>query len=304
MTLGSEALGTAVINGLDIGVLLVDSALHLRLASKTGTEMLRAADGLAVERDRLACADRAAHRRLRQLVAMAADPDGPVGSVAVPRPSGARPYLLTVMPLHDERAWLGTPRACALVLAIDPARCRPASAAHLCERYRLTAAEARTALALLEAERLRDVAERLGVSLPTVRTTLQRVFNKTDTHRQPELVWLLLAQGAAEDDAAAPGRPVSPDRPRRPAVGPRCAPPLPGGAGRSTCAPTAVSRRRWASPSACWPPVRARAPSGPTLGMRRVRPAPAGSDRWRRTSWSRPAGSPACRCPTARRRCC
>ena len=42
------------------------------------------------------------------------------------------------------------------------------------------------------------MAKRLGVSLPTVRTTLQRVFNKTDTHRQPELVWLLLAQGAAE----------------------------------------------------------------------------------------------------------
>jgi DNA-binding CsgD family transcriptional regulator len=244
VTLGSEALGIAVTNDLDVGVLLVDSALHLRLTSRAGTEMLRAADGLAVERDRLACADRAAHRRLRQLVAMAAEPDGPVGSVAVPRPSGARPYLLTVMPLRDERAWLGTPRACALVLAIDPARCRPASAERLCERYRLTAAEARTALALLDAERLRDVAERLGVSLPTVRTTLQRVFNKTDTHRQPELVWLLLAQGAAGDDAAAPSLPVSPDRLRRPAAGPRYAPPLTGGVGRSTCAPTAVSRRR------------------------------------------------------------
>ena len=155
-------MAIAITNGLDIGVLLVNSALHIRLASKTGMEMLRATDGLAIQRGCLACADRAAHRRLRQLVAMAADPDGPVGSVAVPRPSGARPYLLTVMPLHDERAWLGTPRARALVLAIDAARCRPASAAHLCERYRLTAAEARTALALLDAERLRDVAERLG----------------------------------------------------------------------------------------------------------------------------------------------
>ena len=244
MTLGSEALGIAVTNDLDVGVLLVDSALHLRLTSRAGTEMLRAADGLAVERDRLACADRAAHRRLRQLVAMAADPDGPVGSVAAPRPSGARPYLLTVMPLHDERVWLGTPRARALVLAIDAARCRPATAAYLCERYRLTAAEARTALALLEAERLRDVAARLGVSLPTVRTTLQRMFNKTDTHRQPELVWLLLAQGAAGDEAAAPSLPVSPDRLRRPAVRPRYAPPPTARAGRSTCAPITVSRRR------------------------------------------------------------
>src|SRR3954453_17760480 len=185
-------------NGLDVGVLLVDSALHIRLASKTGEDMLRAGDGLDGERGRLACADRTAHRRLRQHVAMAADPDGPVGSVAVPRPSRVRPYLLTVMPLHDERAWLGIPRACALVLAIDAARCRPASAERLCKRYGLTAAEARTALVLLEADRLRDVAERLRVSLPTVRTTLQRVFNKTDTHRQPELVSLLLAQGAAE----------------------------------------------------------------------------------------------------------
>ncbi len=244
MALGSEALATAVINGLDIGVFLVDAALQLRLVSRAGTEMLRATDGLAVERDRLACADRAAQRRLRQLVAVAADVDGPVGSVAVPRPSGVRPYLLTVMPLRDERAWLGTPRACALVLAIDAACCRPASAERLCERYRLTTAEARTALALLDAERLRDVAGRLGVSLPTVRTTLQRVFNKTDTHRQPELAWLLLAQGAAEDDAAAPGHPVPPGRAQRPAVGPRSAPPLPGGERRSTCAPTTVSRRR------------------------------------------------------------
>src|SRR4051812_22802198 len=207
-------------------------------------EMLRATDGLAVARDCLTCIDRGAHRRLRQLVAVVADPDGPVGSVAVPRPSGARPYLLTVMPLRDERAWLGTPRACALVLAIDAACCRPASAERLCERYRLTAAEARTALALLDAERLRAVAERLGVSLPPVRTTLQRVFNKTDTHRQPELVWLHLAQGAAEGEAAAPSLPVSPDRLRRPAAGPHYAPPLTGGVGRSTCAPTAVSRRR------------------------------------------------------------
>ena len=198
MALGSEVLDIAVTNDLDVGILLVDSALQLRLASKTATEMLRATDGLAVERDRLTCADRAAHRRLRQLVAMAADPDGPVGSVAVPRPSGVRPYLLTVMPLRDERAWLGTPRACALVLAIDPAFCPPASAAHLRRRYHLTAAEARTALTLLEAERPRDAAERLGVTLPAVRTTLQRVFNKTDTHRQPELAWLLLAQAAEE----------------------------------------------------------------------------------------------------------
>src|SRR3954453_23472137 len=90
VTLGSEALDIAVTNGLAAAVLLVDSALPPRLVSRAGTEMPRAADGLALERDRLACADRAAHRRLRQHGAMAADPDGPVGSVPVPPPAGGR----------------------------------------------------------------------------------------------------------------------------------------------------------------------------------------------------------------------
>src|SRR4051812_41623541 len=171
-------LDIAMPNGLEVGVLLVDSALHIRLASTTGEDMLRAGDGLGGERGTLACADRAAHRRLRQLAATAADPGGPVGSLAVPRPSGASPYLLTVMPLHDERAWLGTPRACALVLANDPARCRPTTADRLSERYGLTAAEARTALALLGGGRLRDVADRLGVSAAAVRTRVQRAFDK------------------------------------------------------------------------------------------------------------------------------
>ena len=38
-----------------------------------------------------------------------------------------------------------------------------------------------------------DVAENLGVTLSTVRTHLQRAFEKTDTRRQSELVRLLLA---------------------------------------------------------------------------------------------------------------
>ena len=37
------------------------------------------------------------------------------------------------------------------------------------------------------------MAEKLGVSLATVRTLLQRAFEKTETHRQAELVRLMLA---------------------------------------------------------------------------------------------------------------
>jgi DNA-binding CsgD family transcriptional regulator len=39
---------------------------------------------------------------------------------------------------------------------------------------------------------LRDIADELSVSYQTVRTHLQHIFDKTDTHRQAELVRLLL----------------------------------------------------------------------------------------------------------------
>jgi DNA-binding CsgD family transcriptional regulator len=38
----------------------------------------------------------------------------------------------------------------------------------------------------------KTVAEELAVSLPTVRTHLRRVFDKTGTHRQADLVRLIL----------------------------------------------------------------------------------------------------------------
>jgi DNA-binding CsgD family transcriptional regulator len=63
----------------------------------------------------------------------------------------------------------------------------------LCALYGLTRAEARIAHALLDADRLADVAENLGVTLSTVRTHLQRAFEKTDTRRQSELIRLLVA---------------------------------------------------------------------------------------------------------------
>jgi hypothetical protein len=87
---------------LDIGVLLVDSVLCIRLASRTGMEMLRATDGLASQRGCLACADRSAHRRLRQLAAMAADPDAPyLLEVAIDTFANAYPKLAFGRPISQ-----------------------------------------------------------------------------------------------------------------------------------------------------------------------------------------------------------
>ena len=85
----------------------------------------------------------------------------------------------------------------ALVLIIDPED-EPAPAAALLRRlYHLTEAEAEAeaevAVHVMHGADLKQISDELSISLTTVRTHLQHVFDKTDTHRQAELVRLLLA---------------------------------------------------------------------------------------------------------------
>ncbi|TPK07044.1 hypothetical protein FJ872_24085 [Mesorhizobium sp. B2-5-9] len=64
--------------------------------------------------------------------------------------------------------------------------------------YRLTPAEAAVATAVARGEGLQAVADEVGISLTTVRTHLQHVFEKTETRRQAELVRLIAASGFYE----------------------------------------------------------------------------------------------------------
>ncbi|MFO1048452.1 MAG: helix-turn-helix transcriptional regulator [Geminicoccaceae bacterium] len=81
----------------------------------------------------------------------------------------------------------------AALLIVDPDRRTTTSAAHLRDLYSLTPAECRTALALLDGASLQDVAAHFAVSVNAVRVHLRHLFEKTGTHRQSELVRLLLA---------------------------------------------------------------------------------------------------------------
>ena len=58
--------------------------------------------------------------------------------------------------------------------------------------YCLTAAELRVALAMVPGSCAQSAAETLGISANTVKTHLQRIFEKTETSRQADLVALML----------------------------------------------------------------------------------------------------------------
>ncbi|ETZ57294.1 bacterial regulatory s, luxR family protein [Mycobacterium avium MAV_120709_2344] len=98
-----------------------------------------------------------------------------------------------MIPLHRTKTNERVAEPSALVLIKDPER-ETDSATRLLRRfYRLTEGEAEVALRLTRGAGLKQIADELSVSYETVRTHLQHAFDKTDTHRQAELVGLVLA---------------------------------------------------------------------------------------------------------------
>jgi len=81
----------------------------------------------------------------------------------------------------------------AALLAADPRAAAAPPVEALCALYGLTAAEARLAAALAAGESLQDYATASGIARCTARWQLQQVLAKTDTHRQSDLVRLILA---------------------------------------------------------------------------------------------------------------
>ena len=64
--------------------------------------------------------------------------------------------------------------------------------AFLKDRFDLTPAEARLVARLMTGESLRSCAKALGIKYETLRSRLKSVFQKTKTHRQAELVMVVI----------------------------------------------------------------------------------------------------------------
>lgn len=188
-----------VAGALDVirhGVTIVTRDQLVVELNSAAEKIFRAEDGLCIRSGRIAATSMHTEQELRRAVQNALVGEGsPVRGgrlFSCVRPSGRRPYVVHVLPSHrpDTDAPLGAPMA--LVLIIDPADNPEPRAALLRRLYRLTKAETEVVMRMMNGSDLKQISEELSVSLTTVRTHLRHVFDKTDTHRQSELIRLLL----------------------------------------------------------------------------------------------------------------
>jgi DNA-binding CsgD family transcriptional regulator/PAS domain-containing protein len=185
-----------VLDQLPTAIIVVDVEARPVMINTAAEGILALSDGILVKRRRLGALWHAERVRLEQLIASAcavANGDAAAGRhLTVSRPSGRRPFLVMVSPLpraYCDRA--GQQGRLAAVVIKDPHAQLHASAAsrrELAELYGLTRAEERLLHFILDGLGLFEAAERLGVSRNTARTHMKRIYAKTGTRRQAELM--------------------------------------------------------------------------------------------------------------------
>lgn len=179
------------------GIIIVAGEYRVEKLNSAAERIFRAEDGLCMQLGRIAATNPHTERELYRAIDDALDGGRSTiragRSLIFPRPTGKRPYVVHVLPSHRRDADGPLRQPMALVLIIDPEDEPEPSSALLRRLYRLTDAEADVALRMIHGADLKEISEELSLSLTTVRTHLQHIFDKTDTHRQAELVRLLIA---------------------------------------------------------------------------------------------------------------
>lgn len=185
------------LDGLAAGVILVDGQRRVVHANASGKAMLARKGPLQAGNGRLSARAAAAQRALQRSVAGAADAGcaavRPGATLVLDAGEDSAPCLAHILPLA-RRPGAGTRPAHGAVAALfvhDAAPAAPTAAALIAAHYRLTPGEVRVLMAIVEIGGVRETAETLGIAETTVKTHLQRLFAKTGSRRQADLVRLV-----------------------------------------------------------------------------------------------------------------
>ena len=196
-----EALQRTTTDALDrwtTAVFLVDVGARVVAANRSATELLQQHDGLSIERGTLttttANESTLLHRLIREGTTTEASNGISRGTMLLERPSGKRPLCVFVTPCARQGTFFGT-AGHALIFVTDPENNQP-HAEVLQSLYGLTRAETNVAALLSAGQSVKEIAEGTEVQENTIRMHLKRIFDKTGTKRQSELLKAILSSPA------------------------------------------------------------------------------------------------------------
>lgn len=181
---------------LTSGVVIVDSAGRIIHANATAHRMIAEANVLRAASGKLLALEAKGGRSLLDVFAAAEAGDAAVGKGGIAVPLAARNgdrYVAHVLPLTSgARRKAGISYAATAALFIREASLDlPSPPEAAANEFKLTPAEVRVLFAIVQIGGVPEVAPVLGISEQTVKSHLHRIFEKTSTKRQADLVKLV-----------------------------------------------------------------------------------------------------------------
>jgi DNA-binding CsgD family transcriptional regulator len=175
---------------------IVDSTGRVIHANVSAHRLIAEADVLRVTNGRIAALDPHGSRSLLEAFTAAQAGDAALGKKGIAMPLTARTgerYVAHVLPLTSgARRKAGVSYAATAAVFIRKAALDlPSPPEAIASEFKLTPAEVRVLFAIVEIGGVPEVAPVLGISDQTVKTHLHRIYEKTATKRQADLVRLV-----------------------------------------------------------------------------------------------------------------
>ena len=184
-TIEERAIGAGMAaHSLGDALIFIDDQSRILFANKSGEELLARGSPLRVLQGVLSAVEPRHQHRLARAASAALGP-GSAEPIAL-RMNDARDRLWRVHVVP--RSFEG--RRAAMIYVERPVIAQ-SDAARLRAIYGLSEAEASIAIQVAEGRSAREVADAAALSQATVRTHLQHIFRKTDTHKASQLAMLV-----------------------------------------------------------------------------------------------------------------
>jgi len=189
----------ALTYGLELlrhGAMLVAADGQPQVANRTALAILGKKDGISIARTGLV-AERASdtrllHKLLAEALVSPHSGEPKESPVTLQRRVARSALIVRVVPGPGLECWQAPEQRTALLRIYDRDMGLVVDERALISLYGLTRGEATLAGKLVQGKSIEEAATELFISTNTARTHLKRIFMKTDTHRQPELVVRML----------------------------------------------------------------------------------------------------------------
>lgn len=177
----------AVLDFFPIGIVVLDPDLDLLQMNRVARQLLDQSLPLTAPTTESTSIEKLT-AVITDLIGRTGDSDVRFHHLAGKRRSMKQAYEMLLISLEEDEP-SGSP---TVIFLCDPTQEQIADPRILQAAYDFTPTEAAVAAKLVDGLSLEEIATELGVELSTARSHLKRIFTKTGTHRQAELVCRLM----------------------------------------------------------------------------------------------------------------